>query len=556
MDTGTFNLGDKIKFDGTNFDIDLSGKGIATDGQIVNLQNQITANALGIQAKVSTDQMNQAISISAANTVFKFSESGGLNLLLNGRPRQNLDSWYQSVAVTGDKNLRMCDFSENWRGEVFKSGLWWTGTYNAGEDWCCLFNSSLVDFKFATHKKYSISLIIYSDYSDRNVSIGILDGNGNNYVVFNNYTINQGYQEINFEFTPVISGNTPNLGIYLNTRGAFRFYIPWIVVKEGAVTYSWINGNEIREGSTTIDRSGLRVRNGNVVIENNAGTEVFKGDTEGNLNLLGRVTTRNDSNNRLLLEGNTLEGYLPNNYEPVYSCGMWQPEQQLLGFVSVGKTNARVTDYNGCLYMTPSPESSSDGCELTYSVKQYDGTNRTSGLWFTKAGNLFMRVMGGKYTLMLSTDGYFRPWAGNIDYGSNDSPINKIWYRNYAQVSDYRDKTDIEYVGNNPNVRSVKTSDLLLDDMYNYIRDDLKLVTFKYREHRDEEADDVQVGIIAQDVKDTKVGKYLVDSKDEDHLSVNTGNRISILEGALQKAIEKIELLEEKIKVLETIQNG
>ncbi|MGL5190912.1 MAG: phage tail spike protein [Cetobacterium sp.] len=77
LDNGTFNFYDKIKFDGNNFDIDLSGKDLATNTNVDNkielnnnginatisdvqrgLQTQINANTTGITQKVSNNEFN------------------------------------------------------------------------------------------------------------------------------------------------------------------------------------------------------------------------------------------------------------------------------------------------------------------------------------------------------------------------------------------------------------------------------------------------------------------------------------------------------------------
>ena len=143
--------------------------------------------------------------------------------------------------------------------------------------------------------------------------------------------------------------------------------------------------------------------------------------------------------------------------------------------------------------------------------------------------------------------------TGNVQLGTNEYP----WYQlvcTYAPnvVYDMRKKTDICYLDcpavsllaseKNPSVPVVTK-----DDMYNFIRDDLKLASYKMKNTREEDASKIEFGFLAQDIEDTKVGQYIVDNRDPDNLTYDMANRISVLEGALQKAIEKIELLEKAI---------
>ena len=58
------------------------------------------------------------------------------------------------------------------------------------------------------------------------------------------------------------------------------------------------------------------------------------------------------------------------------------------------------------------------------------------------------------------------------------------------------------------------------------------------------------IGFIAQDVENTKVGNKIL-RNDGEFLSYDNANLVSVVLGALQKAIDKIEVLEEKIKILE-----
>ncbi|WP_302671598.1 phage tail spike protein, partial [uncultured Clostridium sp.] len=273
-------------FGNVNLDVaslKIKGNGVATQTYVSEenkkLQTQITANAEGIKEKVNASYVSQEITKSAEATEFKFSNNGD-NILVNGRPKINTNYWYMSNSENNanDKQITLFEGGENWTNETFKSGIWWKGTKANDAGWCCLFNESLNNFKFNTAKKYSISLIIYNGQGDKNVNFSIIDTTGSNSVVGFDTTLKLGYQYITFDFIPAQQGNKPCFGIYLNTPGFFNFYIPWVVVKEGEITRSWIsNGNEIGEGKTLINRDGVTIF-GALTVKNNKAQDVFVAD--------------------------------------------------------------------------------------------------------------------------------------------------------------------------------------------------------------------------------------------------------------------------------------
>lgn len=108
--------------------------------------------------------------------------------------------------------------------------------------------------------------------------------------------------------------------------------------------------------------------------------------------------------------------------------------------------------------------------------------------------------------------------------------------------SDIRKKENIKYIENNNYKKACNDEYITNDDMYEFIKKDLKLAEYNYKNNKKS-----TIGFIAQDIKDTKVGKKMIVScEEEDTLSYDLGARIAILEGALQKAIEKIETLERR----------
>ena len=327
-------------------------------------------------------------------------------------------------------------------------------------------------------------------------------------------------------------------------------------------------------------------------------------DMSGKLDLHGTFTCYTDENNiensnRLVQGGAIHKGYLANATNPCFSSGIWNPDgTNYTGYVSVGYTSSDHVDDNGCLWMSPII---GGGGELIYSKLISEGVGSVSGIRYQKSGkveyysaypdatdtpllaighhfdssvsvenNCYYRGTGlyaegthlilstnnepqNQYCVYLSYDGYFYP-NGNTQLGHTEHP----WYQLICQyapavTSDMRKKTDICYI-DCPAVTTFAVSGeestvpvVSREDMYEFVRDNLRLATYKLINSKEEDADKTQIGFLAQDIMDTKVGKYIINDNDPDNLTYDMANRISVLEGALQKAIEKIELLEKAI---------
>lgn len=107
-----------------------------------------------------------------------------------------------------------------------------------------------------------------------------------------------------------------------------------------------------------------------------------------------------------------------------------------------------------------------------------------------------------------------------------------------------------------PNKRAfIEIEDLIAQrDLYNFVRDDLCMAQFNFIGD-----DETTVGFIAQDLlydkdgSDNKIGQMIVNLPDEEQapLTYNEKTYTNVLAGALREAILKIEVLEDKIQVLE-----
>lgn len=118
--------------------------------------------------------------------------------------------------------------------------------------------------------------------------------------------------------------------------------------------------------------------------------------------------------------------------------------------------------------------------------------------------------------------------------------------------SDARKKENVKYMSYPPEKTSEYTNVLDNDeittaDLLEFVKNDLYMATYDYKLDTDgmeeTEKDQVttmnnrQIGFIAQDIKDSKVGKYLITEDDQGILGYETANWTSIIAGALQHEI-------------------
>lgn len=350
-----------------------------------------------------------------------------------------------------------------------------------------------------------------------------------------------------------------------------------------------------------------KVDSSNVIASINMSPETIKIqasqiDMTGSFDLTGTFKCYTDNSNKtgnyLYQSGAMHRGYLEGQSNPTFSSGIWNPDgTNYTGYVSVGYTNSDHIDENGCLWMSPQI---GGGCELIYSKLLSAGMGSVSGILYNKDGSVEYKAakpaadnnapfgIGHTFDSSISTDGnlnvrssiYSKDNTLIISYGDDPSNTYAVvlqyegymfpkgttqlgtsanpWYCLISTiapqvVSDKRKKKNIQYIDDNTSqstTYSLRTnsSSLTKDDMYNFIRDNLKLATYEMVDAKEEDVGKTELGFIAQDIMDTKVGKYIINDSDPDNLVYDMANRVSVLEGALQIAIKKIEELTQIIK--------
>ena len=124
---------------------------------------------------------------------------------------------------------------------------------------------------------------------------------------------------------------------------------------------------------------------------------------------------------------------------------------------------------------------------------------------------------------------------------------------NIRQISDRFLKDNIKYVKDEVlNKNATINTEITLDDLYKFIKDDFTLATYNYKND-----DKFKLGFIAQDViynkneSDNKIGQLIVNpNTKDDFLSYDIGNCMSVGLGALKKVIQKVENMEKRLETL------
>ena len=174
-----------------------------------------------------------------------------------------------------------------------------------------------------------------------------------------------------------------------------------------------------------------------------------------------------------------------------------------------------------------------------------------------------------------SKDGYVYPdkGTGQLSLGTSSMRFHTIYLVNSPNVSsDKRVKTDIHYLDEPVEETNVIDSEvprvernmkITTKDMYDFVKDDLKLASYRYNNNLDRNITSVDYGFIAQDILYTKVGSEIVQLADKEdldsELAYNQSNYISTIAGALQEEIiirdKQIDDLQSQINELKEILN-
>lgn len=204
-----------------------------------------------------------------------------------------------------------------------------------------------------------------------------------------------------------------------------------------------------------------------------------------------------------------------------------------------------------------------------YGLSVTRGNIALSGTGFMMADKIAYNTSGGYVnssgyqTWGVGCANHFIPTATTRYLGVSTSRWESAYLVSSPNVSsDARMKENVKYMYNQPKelceFTDVKDNDeITTQDLLDFLKNDLYMVTFDYKQNTegmDEgEKEQVtsmnnrQIGFIAQDMAETKVGKYLVSKDSEGVLGYESANWTSIIAGALQQEIRTREAEDKKL---------
>lgn len=295
-----------------------------------------------------------------------------------------------------------------------------------------------------------------------------------------------------------------------------------------------VTGSALMHGTLSL-KGVLRMNDMRVLSADNNGIYVNSSKDFASITMYGATTLQDRGNNLSLLrivtsgdangngDGNTLLGY-------------YQSENGGYGHYFRGNGKMHVDCKQGITVAG----------NIATSAKLYTDfmVYRNSGGW-TDADGL--------QTWGVGCDCHFLPVSGTRYVGTAAHRWQQLYCVTAPNVSsDARMKENVKYMYDKPEILNeltdVKDNDeITTKDLLDFVLNDLYMVTFDYKQNTEgmEEGEvqqvtamnNRQIGFIAQDIENTKVGRYLVSKDSEGILGYESSNWPSIIAGALQQEI-------------------
>lgn len=310
-------------------------------------------------------------------------------------------------------------------------------------------------------------------------------------------------------------------------------------------------------------------------------------------------TGRIFSNNWLYCEGNT--GVYFSSYDGGWFMqdSTWIRAYGSKSIYTPGTLQADSKVQSGFIHCTNSQLRVGGNVNSAY-LEIYDTVGRTGyyGKGSNSSNTLYVsneRSNAGIYMAINNSNGWggiwftgdtdFRPNTNNAwNLGNSSYRFSTVYYYYLNAASDEKQKKDIRYMDVAPCSIEEENEVITYDDCYNFIKDELRMASYKYKQSKGVENNDHEsIGFIAQDIVDTKLGKKFIfehevevteevpiEENDEESItpdlqSVKTGETeysydvgyySNITTAALKVAISKIEELTAEVNALKQIVYG
>lgn len=228
-----------------------------------------------------------SMELTATQLKLDFSSSGGYNLIKNGNFENGTYGWTAQVFNGENSELSVTINSNEWTINN-KKALWcFTNIQGAKE------RTVRQEIQTVPGKTYTLSYYIAGHRSTKIVRVrdtpnwNDIAAKSYGHIAGGNDLSGWVYDSITFTATSTITLIFFDLrDIGTNVDG--YMWLHDVTVVEGSYPNPWIpNKEEVVNGSTVINADGVTIYNGALTIKNNAGTDVIKSDSDGNLTMRG-----------------------------------------------------------------------------------------------------------------------------------------------------------------------------------------------------------------------------------------------------------------------------
>ena len=495
-----------------------------------------TENTIASKKYATQSQVQQT----ADNIQFKFTQTGGYNLIRNGNPKpNNYSHWW----VSGNANWYL--------GSTTDIGV---QTHDANEAFAGTNN-----FKVEPGKTYSFSCWLMAEINTKGTDVYFIGSENNDGAyteVHNLYTNSSGDQtwhEVKATFT--VGSNIKygfiridNNGRKDTSNGAFTvvFFSEVMLVKGQDYFPQWSpNPNEVYDGITTIDKSGFKVSASNIngythmtelgFFVNKGGKDLVSIDNQGLRLFDAKIQlTHANGNKYFLLDENGIIMYNPAN--GTHQWGRIAAINNKFTVASNGNSSGLSLGHHVNENYVEDILCDSNGVVTAH--RQIDH----NGVYYNNYGQIFVRQQGqGGWEITGRSDSQsIKPGGVNQgSLGSNTQYINQSWIANRYNPSSIEVKHVSHYVEDNECISLVNG---------------VKPARYFYKEY-DEEGNDIttfasrssQLGLIYEDVRECSARDLMTNEEDK---GINLYGMTSVLWGATRNINTRLNDAEYEIVLL------
>ena len=493
-----------------------------------------TENAITSKGYATQSQVQQT----ADNIQFKFTQTGGHNLIRNGNPKaDNFSQWWLSG-------------NAHWYAWGTDIGV---QTYDTNEAF-----AQTANFKVEPGKTYSFSCWVMAEFNLNGTDVYFIGSENNDgsyteiHHLFGNIGDQTWYQvkatftvgsNINYGFIRIDNNGRKDTS---NTAFTVVFFREVMLVKGQDYFPQWSpNPNEVYDGITTIDKSGVKVSASNIngythmtelgFFVNKDGKDLVSIDNQGLRLFDAKIQlTHANGNKYFLLDENGIIMYNPAN-----GTHQWGKVAAINGKFTVASNG----NSSGLSLGHHVNENYVEDilCDSNGVVTAYREMNH-NGIYYNNYGQVFIRQSGqGGWEITGRSDSQeIKPGGENQgSLGSYTQFINQSWIANQYNPSSIGVKHVSHYVNDN------ECLSLVIG---------VKPARYFYKEY-DEEGNDIttfttkssQLGLIYEDVRECSARDLITNEEDK---GINLYSMISVLWGATRNLNSRLNDAEYEIVLL------